>query len=111
MDHKDSVLESVLQKYCARAHTGYGKYRKTLDRKDLSFLEDVFVTKSGRRVNLEIYSEAHNIEQCHYAMDALKRSMKWDEERFGREYDLDIFMIVAVEDFNMGAMENKKQQF
>ncbi|MFL2527341.1 MAG: aminopeptidase N [Candidatus Azotimanducaceae bacterium] len=74
---------------------------------NLSVLEDVFVTKSGRRVNLKIYSEAHNIEQCHYAMDALKRSMKWDEERFGREYDLDIFMIVAVEDFNMGAMENK----
>ena len=58
-------------------------------------------------MNLKIFSEAHNIEQCHYAMDALKRSMKWDEERFGREYDLDIFMIVAVEDFNMGAMENK----
>ena len=74
---------------------------------NLSVLEDVFVTKSGRSVNLEIFSEAHNIEQCHYAMDALKRSMKWDEERFGREYDLDIFMIVAVEDFNMGAMENK----
>ena len=74
---------------------------------NLSVLEDVFVTKSGRSVNLKIFSEAHNIEQCHYAMDALKRSMKWDEERFGREYDLDIFMIVAVEDFNMGAMENK----
>ena len=74
---------------------------------NLSVLEDVFVTKSGRSVKLKIFSEAHNIEQCHYAMDALKRSMKWDEERFGREYDLDIFMIVAVEDFNMGAMENK----
>ncbi len=74
---------------------------------NLSVLEDVFVTKSGRSVQLKIFSEAHNIEQCHYAMDVLKRSMKWDEERFGREYDLDIFMIVAVEDFNMGAMENK----
>ena len=74
--------------------------------KNLSVLEDVFVTKSGRSVKLKIFSEAHNIEQCHYAMDALKRSMKWDEERFGREYDLDIFMIVR-EDFNMGAMENK----
>ena len=74
---------------------------------NLSVLEDVFVTKSGRSVNLKIFFESHNIEQCHYAMDALKRSMKWDEERFGREYDLDIFMIVAVEDFNMGAMENK----
>ena len=74
---------------------------------NLSVLEDVFFTKSGKSVKLKIFSEAHNIEQCHYAMDALKRSMKWDEERFGREYDLDIFMIVAVEDFNMGAMENK----
>ena len=56
---------------------------------------------------LRIYSEPHNIGQCDYAMGALKRAMRWDEERFGREYDLDIFMIVAVEDFNMGAMENK----
>ena len=53
------------------------------------------------------FSEPHNIGQCDYAMDVLKRSMRWDEEAFGREYDLDIFMIVAVEDFNMGAMENK----
>ena len=74
---------------------------------DLSVLEDTFVTRSGRNVALQIFSEPHNIDQCSYAMDSLKRSMKWDEERFGREYDLDIFMIVAVEDFNMGAMENK----
>ena len=74
---------------------------------DLAVLEDEFVTCSGRKVTLQIFSEPHNIEQCDYAMDVLKRSMKWDEERFGREYDLDIFMIVAVEDFNMGAMENK----
>ena len=74
---------------------------------DLALLSDEFTTCSGRNVTLEIYSEAHNIEQCHYAMDVLKRSMRWDEETFGREYDLDIFMIVAVEDFNMGAMENK----
>ena len=74
---------------------------------DLAVLEDKFTTASGRIVELKIFSEPHNIEQCHYAMDALKRSMRWDEERFGREYDLDIFMIVAVEDFNMGAMENK----
>ena len=74
---------------------------------DLAVLEDQFITMSGRNVALKIFSEPHNIEQCHYAMDALKRSMRWDEERFGREYDLDIFMIVAVEDFNMGAMENK----
>ena len=74
---------------------------------DLAVLEDRFTTMSGREVKLQIFSEPHNIDQCHYAMDALKRSMRWDEERFGREYDLDIFMIVAVEDFNMGAMENK----
>ena len=74
---------------------------------NLALLEDEFVTASGRRVALRIYSEPHNIDQCGYAMDVLKRSMRWDEEVFGREYDLDVFMIVAVEDFNMGAMENK----
>ena len=74
---------------------------------DLALLEDEFVTGSGRRVALRIYSEPHNIGQCDYAMDVLKRAMRWDEQRFGREYDLDIFMIVAVESFNMGAMENK----
>ncbi len=74
---------------------------------DLARLEDEFVTVSGRRVALRIYSEPHNISQCTYAMAALKRAMRWDEEVYGREYDLDIFMIVAVEDFNMGAMENK----
>ena len=74
---------------------------------DLALLRDEFVTASGRRVELRIYSEPHNISQCDYAMGALKRAMRWDEEVYGREYDLDIFMIVAVEDFNMGAMENK----
>ena len=74
---------------------------------DLALLRDAFVTASGRRVELRIYSEPHNISQCNYAMGALKRAMRWDEEVYGREYDLDVFMIVAVEDFNMGAMENK----
>ena len=74
---------------------------------DLAFVEDSFKTMSGRNVVLRIYVEHGNEDKCDYAMDALKRSMKWDEERFGREYDLDIFMIVAVSDFNMGAMENK----
>ena len=74
---------------------------------DLALLEDEFVTASGRTVALRIYSEPHNIGQCGYAMESLKRAMRWDEEAFGREYDLDIYMIVAVEDFNMGAMENK----
>ena len=62
---------------------------------------------SGREVALKIYVEHGKEPRAGYAMDALKRSMAWDEETFGREYDLDIFMIVAVSDFNMGAMENK----
>ena len=74
---------------------------------DLAVLRDSFTTESGREVRLEIYSEPHNIGQCDYAMDSLKRAMRWDEQAYGREYDLDVFMIVAVEDFNMGAMENK----
>ena len=74
---------------------------------DLALMTDTFTTLNGRQVELRIYSEPHNIDQCEYAMGALKRAMRWDEEVFGREYDLDIFMIVAVEDFNMGAMENK----
>ncbi|MCF3642852.1 aminopeptidase N [Rhizobium sp. TRM95111] len=74
---------------------------------DLGVVEDAFTTMSGREVALKIYVEHGKEPRAAYAMDALKRSMKWDEEVFGREYDLDIFMIVAVSDFNMGAMENK----
>ncbi|MDR3494540.1 MAG: aminopeptidase N [Ancalomicrobiaceae bacterium] len=74
---------------------------------DFGHIDDRFVTMSGREVKLEIYVEHGREERAHYAMDALKRSMRWDEEVFGREYDLDVFMIVAVSDFNMGAMENK----
>ena len=74
---------------------------------DLLHIEDSFRTSSGREVKLQIYVEAENIEFCDHAMRSLKESMRWDEERFGREYDLDLFMIVAVNDFNMGAMENK----
>ncbi|MGE0845877.1 MAG: aminopeptidase N [Flavobacteriaceae bacterium] len=74
---------------------------------ELGVVRDSFTTMSGREVALEIYCEPGNEANCDYAMGALKRSMRWDEERFGREYDLDIFMIVAVSDFNMGAMENK----
>ncbi len=66
-----------------------------------------FVTQSSRAVRLEIWVEPQNIERCEHAMRSLQRAMKWDEERFGLEYDLDIYMIVAVGDFNMGAMENK----
>ena len=70
-------------------------------------LEDQFVTRSGRTVDLTIYVDKGAASRAIYAMDALKRSMKWDEEVFGREYDLDIFNVVAVSDFNFGAMENK----
>ena len=74
---------------------------------DLACLADEFVTRSGRTVQLRIYSEHANIDQCHHAMASLKKSMKWDEDRYGLEYDLDLFQIVAVSDFNFGAMENK----
>src|SRR5689334_1094233 len=73
----------------------------------LGHIEDSFVTASGRKVALRIYVEPGKEDRAGYAMDSLKRSMRWDEQSFGREYDLDIFMIVAVSDFNMGAMENK----
>jgi aminopeptidase N len=74
---------------------------------DLGVITDRFVTQSGRSVELRIYVEHGKESRAAYAMDSLIRSMKWDEEKFGREYDLDIFMIVAVSSFNMGAMENK----
>lgn len=74
---------------------------------DLGAIKDTFTTKSGRKVALEIYCDKGNEDKCHHAMESLKKSMKWDEDRFGLEYDLDIYMIVAVDAFNMGAMENK----
>ena len=74
---------------------------------NLGCVEDSFTTMSGRKVKLAIYVEPGKEDRCAYAMDSLKRAMRWDETAFGREYDLDIFMIVAVSAFNMGAMENK----
>ena len=74
---------------------------------DLVVIEDHFITMSGRKVDLKIFTEAGDEDKCYFAMEALKKSMKWDEEAYGREYDLDIFNIVAVSDFNFGAMENK----
>ncbi len=73
----------------------------------LGHIEDHFITMSGRRVTLRVYVDPGNEPRAHYAMQSLQRSMKWDEEAYGREYDLDIFMIVAVSAFNFGAMENK----
>src|ERR1043165_6084824 len=74
---------------------------------DLGSIHDSFTTMSGRKVALDIYVEHGNEPRARYAMDALKRAFAWDERAYGREYDLDIFMIVAVSAFNMGAMENK----
>ncbi len=73
----------------------------------LGSVASTFETMSGRKVDLTIYVEPGKEDRCGWAMECLKRSMRWDEERFGREYDLDVFNIVAVSDFNMGAMENK----
>jgi aminopeptidase N len=74
---------------------------------DLVSIEDEFITCSGRRILLQIYVQLHNAGRCAHAMQALKKAMRWDEEVFGLEYDLERYMIVAVDDFNMGAMENK----
>ncbi|MGZ5278990.1 MAG: aminopeptidase N, partial [Pseudobdellovibrionaceae bacterium] len=74
---------------------------------DLGVIKDTFTTRSGKNVDLEIYAAHGMQDRCHFAMLSLKKAMKWDEERFGREYDLNTYMILAVDDFNAGAMENK----
>jgi len=74
---------------------------------DLACVSDNFVTSSGKHVALQIFVQHHNVDKCDHAMQSLKNAMKWDEKVYGREYDLDIYMLVAVDDFNMGAMENK----
>lgn len=74
---------------------------------DFDVLRDSFTTRSGRKVALELFVDRGNLDRADWAMTSLKNSMKWDETRFGLEYDLDIYMIVAVDFFNMGAMENK----
>ena len=74
---------------------------------NLSCCRDKYTTSSGREVSLEIYTEAHNADKCAHAIASLKKAMQWDEDTFNLEYDLDAYMIVAVDDFNMGAMENK----
>ena len=74
---------------------------------DLAVSEDTFTTCSGRDIKLQLFVEPHDLGKVDHAMDSLKRSMRWDEDVYGREYDLDIYMIVAVSHFNMGAMENK----
>jgi len=74
---------------------------------DLACIRDSFVTCSGREVDLRIYVQQHNRDKCDHALLSLKKAMRWDEQTYGREYDLDCYMVVAVDDFNMGAMENK----
>ena len=74
---------------------------------NLDCIQDQFVTMGGCTVDLFIYTEPHNIDKCDHAMSSLKNAMRWDEQVYGREYDLDNYMVVAVDDFNMGAMENK----
>ncbi len=96
-------------RHLARWHDPFPKpaYLFALVAGNLSCLEDHFITRSGRNVVLRIFAAAADIDKCGHAMAALKRSMAWDEKIYGLEYDLDIFMIVAVGDFTMGAMENK----
>lgn len=74
---------------------------------DLGVIRDSFTTASGRKVNLEVYAAHGKQERCWHAMESIKKSMKWDEETFGLEYDLNDYMIVSIDDFNAGAMENK----
>jgi len=74
---------------------------------NLGSIKDTYTTTSGRVVDLEIFSELHSITKLSHAMESLKNSMKWDEDTFNLEYDLDVYNVVAVSDFNMGAMENK----
>ncbi|MEM9101759.1 MAG: aminopeptidase N [Pseudomonadota bacterium] len=96
-------------RHWAEWHDPYPKpsYLFALVAGDFDRLSDTYKTQSNRIVNLEFYVDKGKLNQCHYAMQSLKNAMQWDEERFGLEYDLDMYMIVAVGDFNMGAMENK----
>ncbi|PHS70287.1 MAG: aminopeptidase N [Methylophaga sp.] len=96
-------------RHWARWHDPHPKpsYLFALVAGDLYCQQDHFVTMSGTKVTLQIYVDPENSHKCDHALTSLKQAMKWDEQVYGREYDLDIFMIVAVNDFNMGAMENK----
>ncbi len=96
-------------RHFAEWHDPYPKpsYLFALVAGDLSCCRDKYTTTSGREVSLEIYTEAHNADKCDHAIASLKKAMQWDEDTFNLEYDLDTYMIVAVDDFNMGAMENK----
>ncbi|RYZ70801.1 MAG: aminopeptidase N, partial [Proteobacteria bacterium] len=93
----------------ARWHDPFPKpaYLFALVAGDLGHREDSYTTRSGKKIGLHIYVEKENLAKCSFAFTAIQKSMQWDEETYGLEYDLDVFMVVAVNDFNMGAMENK----
>jgi aminopeptidase N len=101
--------ESPDGRHWVRWHDPYRKpcYLFALVAGNLRYQQDEYTTTSGRVVTLRIYVEPENIDKCDHAMASLKKAMAWDEQKFGLEYDLDIYMLVAVSDFNMGAMENK----
>jgi aminopeptidase N len=101
--------ESQGQRHWATWHDPFKKpaYLFALVAGDLAVVEDSFTTCSGRNVDLRLYVEPKDLEKCDHAIQSLKHAMTWDENVYGREYDLDLYMIVAVDDFNMGAMENK----
>ncbi|MEX2130685.1 MAG: aminopeptidase N [Pseudohongiellaceae bacterium] len=105
----DSGAESDGRRHWVTWHDPFPKpcYLFALVAGDLACVEDRFVTMNARDVVLRIFVEEKDLDKCDHAMRSLKQAMRWDEEVYGREYDLDIFMIVAVDDFNMGAMENK----
>lgn len=104
-----STEELNLDKHCVTWVDPHPKpcYLFALVAGPLNVLEDEFTTESGKSVALRFYTSDHDLDKCAHAMDCLKRAMRWDEEQYGREYDLDNYMIVAVDHFNMGAMENK----
>ncbi len=111
LSNGNRISEGELEggRHYAQWHDPYPKpsYLFALVAGDLSCCRDKYTTKSGREVSLEIYTEAHNADKCDHAIASLKKAMQWDEDTFNLEYDLDTYMIVAVDDFNMGAMENK----
>ncbi|MFK8028413.1 MAG: aminopeptidase N [Gammaproteobacteria bacterium] len=111
LSNGNRISEGKLEagRHFAQWHDPYPKpsYLFALVAGDLACNRDKYTTVSGREVSLEIYTEAHNSDKCDHAIASLKKAMQWDEETFNLEYDLDTYMIVAVDDFNMGAMENK----
>ncbi|TVR15781.1 MAG: aminopeptidase N [Planctomycetota bacterium] len=111
LSNGNRIAENQLDdgRYCVEWHDPHPKpsYLFALVAGPLECLPGSFTTMSGRQVRLEMWVEPGYREQCHHALESLQHAMRWDEEQYGREYDLDIYMIVAVSDFNMGAMENK----